>query len=639
MSERLVISVRGVSKMYRLYGRRLDQVLDLLGVRLPWRGKGSHEFWALRDVDLEVVRGERVGLVGFNGAGKSTLLKILTGALRPTTGVVAVRGKVQALMELGTGFHPDFSGRENVLVALAYQGITGREAQAKLDEIVDFAELEDFIEHPIKTYSGGMQARLAFAAATSVEPEVLIIDEILGAGDAYFTAKCTERMKRLTEGLGATVLFVSHDLASVQRVCTRAVWLDRGRVRLEGDTLTVSKAYGAAVREQEDERLRARNLGLARGTLSALRSSRTTRQLIGHFVVAGGGSPRQRHAIRRIALRDRGRVWEVAVGDAMDNDVTQAAYVITSPGYINWSEAVKGADGYARFFEECQGRYLHAAFAFAMGEAEQLSSEAVLEVTAQPDPRERVLVELFDGRQYVPLGDLEVIEPGWQAFQFPVPAPFIAALEKPAAPPALDTAASEGDPALAPVASDASPDAAGTVPVRPAEQAFDIKDSYGSGEIELTAVELVDGGGRSRALFITGETLVVRLRYRARVPVAEPVFVVAIYGLDGLVINQSISSLDGVSFGKIGGEGVVEVRFAPLQIGRGKFVLSAGIFGAMGPLDVHAREPYAVHDRRYELTIQQSLDCNADLGLVPQPVQWRHAPLRDHQLAGAARDA
>src|SRR5262245_41998682 len=622
MCEQLAVNVRGVAKVYRLYGRRLAQVLDLFGIRLPWQRPRFQEFWALRDVDIEVRKGERVGVIGRNGAGKSTLLRIIAGTLAPTEGSVSVCGKVQALMELGTGFHPDFSGRENVFAALAYQGVTGRQAQRKFEEVVDFSELEDFIDQPVRTYSAGMYARLAFSVATSIQPEILIIDEVLGAGDAYFAGKCIERMRQLTEESGATVLFVSHDLASVQRLCTRALWLDRGRLLLDGDTLTVSKAYAAAVREQEEVRLRAKNLGFSRKTLSALTLLQSERQLIGHFVVTSGLPPTRRHAIHRIALYSGAQcLREIQVGDAMDNDVSQTAYVITSPGYINWSEPARVDGRYVRFFEDRKGQYLHAAFAMTLGIFERLSADARLELTGLIDPQEQVLVELYDGEVYVPVGELCSAGPkSWETFRFPTPLRILQKFE------AVQEAVchsrqDDGGTSFQPTAPDAGASAANEIEHR--RGALIIKDCYGSGEIELAGVELLGGAEQPRAVFTSGDTLVVRLQYRARVPVQDPVFVIAIYRLDGVVVNQSISSKDGVHFGTVEGEGYVDIRFAPLLIGKGKYVLSAAIFPVMDLLDVHGRNPYSLHDRRYELTIEQPLDCAIELGLVCHPVEWR----------------
>ena len=251
----IAIAVADVARMFKRYRHQRYRVMEAFGLPIP---KGAYdEFWALRGISLELERGDSLGLIGQNGAGKSTLLNIVCGRLQPSSGSVTVRGNVQALMELGTGFHPEFSGRENILSSLAYQGVAGREARRLLDAIVDFSELAEFIDQPLKTYSSGMYARLAFSTATEIVPDILIIDEVLGAGDAYFAAKCVDRMHRLTKEAGATVLLVSHDTVSVQKICDRAVWLDRGQIRMSADTLTIAKAYHAWVLERDEERLRA----------------------------------------------------------------------------------------------------------------------------------------------------------------------------------------------------------------------------------------------------------------------------------------------------------------------------------------------------------------------------------------------
>jgi len=178
------------------------------------------------------------------------------------------------LLELGTGFHPEFSGRENIQSYLAYQGLSPKEIEAREEEIIDFSELEEFIDQPLKAYSAGMYARLAFSTATVIEPEILIIDEILGAGDAYFSGKCVERMNRITNDSGATVLFVSHDLSSVQALCDRVIWVNRGRIKRDGEPLSVIKEYMALVRREEEIRLRARDLRVSKKQALLLESQK-----------------------------------------------------------------------------------------------------------------------------------------------------------------------------------------------------------------------------------------------------------------------------------------------------------------------------------------------------------------------------
>lgn len=199
-------------------------------------------FWALRDVSLRVERGEAVGVVGCNGSGKSTLLQLLCGVYPPTRGTIAVQGRIAALLELGAGFDPEFTGRENVFMNAAVLGMQRHETDARLDDIAAFADIGHFIDEPVKTYSSGMFVRLAFAVAVHTDPDILVVDEALAVGDARFQAKCMKRIKALREA-GVTLFFVSHDVSSVRAVCDRAVWLDHGRVVRLGSVFDVTAHY------------------------------------------------------------------------------------------------------------------------------------------------------------------------------------------------------------------------------------------------------------------------------------------------------------------------------------------------------------------------------------------------------------
>ena len=206
----------------------------------------EEEFWALKDVSFEVKQGEVVGIIGRNGAGKSTLLKILSRITEPTEGRVRIRGRVASLLEVGTGFHPELTGRENIFVNGAILGMTRQDILRKFDEIVAFAEIEKFLDTPVKRYSSGMYVRLAFAVAAHLDPEILIIDEVLAVGDAEFQKKCLGKMHDVATDQGRTVLFVSHNMAAVARLCTRGILLERGRPSLDGNIEAVVSGYNKA---------------------------------------------------------------------------------------------------------------------------------------------------------------------------------------------------------------------------------------------------------------------------------------------------------------------------------------------------------------------------------------------------------
>lgn len=234
-----VIVACSLGKSYRLFESPGDRLKQLLWGR--WK-QYSREFQALKDVNFEIYRGEVVGLIGRNGAGKSTLLQMVCGTLMPSSGSLEVRGRVAALLELGAGFSPDFSGLENVYMNAAILGLSRSEVDAKLDDILAFADIGDFIRQPVKTYSSGMFMRLAFSVATSVEPDILVIDEALSVGDGAFARKSFDRIMALKDR-GATILFCSHAMYHVQALCSRAIWMENGKARMIDSAAHVTSAY------------------------------------------------------------------------------------------------------------------------------------------------------------------------------------------------------------------------------------------------------------------------------------------------------------------------------------------------------------------------------------------------------------
>jgi lipopolysaccharide transport system ATP-binding protein len=248
-----MITADNVSKWYRIgspasaYRTLRDAIGDVPATLRSFRNRralsGEPEtFWALKDLSFRIEAGEVVGVIGRNGAGKSTLLKILSRITEPATGRIAIRGRVGSLLEVGTGFHPELTGRENILLNGAILGMTRREITGKMDEIIAFAEVEKFIDTPVKRYSSGMYLRLAFAVAAHLEPEILIVDEVLAVGDAQFQKKCLGKLGDVA-GQGRTVLLVSHNLAAVQNLCTRVLWLERGKLVWDGDAAPAVRQY------------------------------------------------------------------------------------------------------------------------------------------------------------------------------------------------------------------------------------------------------------------------------------------------------------------------------------------------------------------------------------------------------------
>lgn len=252
-SSPLAISVRGVGKMHRIYDRPQDRLKQML-----WRGRRSYgrEFWALRGVSFDVQQGESVGIIGRNGSGKSTLLQIIAGTMTPTEGEVQVNGRVAALLELGSGFNPEFTGRENVFLNGAILGIERAEMERRFDDIAAFADIGQFIDQPVKTYSSGMYARLAFSVAISVDPDILIVDEILAVGDIQFQQKCVSRLRELKEN-GLTLLFVGHSVDTLKSVCNRGILISDGRTIFQGSAEQATDAYLNFIRDKMNEENRS----------------------------------------------------------------------------------------------------------------------------------------------------------------------------------------------------------------------------------------------------------------------------------------------------------------------------------------------------------------------------------------------
>ncbi len=600
----VALCLENLGKMYKLYQRPMDRVLEAFGLDqwLRWRQSVCQEFWALRGLDLKIVKGERVGLIGRNGAGKSTLLKIVAGTISPTEGQVEVCGQVQALLELGTGFHPEFTGRQNIGASLAYLGFGAADIRDKEDEIIDFAELDEFIDQPVKTYSAGMYARLAFSTATSMTPDILIIDEVLGAGDAYFAGKCVERMRRLTQETGATVLFVSHDLASVQRLCERVVWIERGRILLQGDPLETIKAYMATIRQEEEIRLVARDLKVLKKQAVLLdRHEDIYTRFLFHLVAADGTPPVSKHRIFGLTLwAGDEQVGAIDVGGPMDNDPEHLHYVMDAPRYMDWGKPrLEGALAY-REYGDFHGLYAHAPFEFAVPKSYGLQDgrcELRLEVEAECGADD-VAVEVHTPSGYVRLGCLPHRVRHVTVFSLPMHL----ILEKDAdALPLVDEPAE-------PLVSGAK--AAGETTASTSE--------YGSRLATILSVTMLDHEGRECRVFDLGRPMRVVLAFEAHQRLHNPVFVFCVYLPDGQCYTQWVVTARELGFDDIVGRGQVTFEVRDAVMGKAAYVASAAIFKYLNEQG-HGTESYHVLDRCVHFQVVGPPHEPVERGLCLQP--------------------
>lgn len=563
------LKLTGVGKMYKMFGSKRDNFLDALGLtRLrPWRAVEYREFWALRGIDLEVRHGERVGIIGRNGAGKSTLLRLVTGNLAATEGSLVVDGTVQALLEAGGGLHPEFTGYENIRASLTYQGLRSDAIARAEEDIADFTELGEFLDQPFKTYSLGMQARLAFAIATTVIPDILIIDEILGAGDAYFFSKSMSRMRDLVES-GASVLIVSHALDQIQRFCQETIWLERGRVVLRGPTPRVVREYELFIRALENRRLRAKSKRMLTDRVGRVEHDLYESRIYLRFTAPEGGELR----VGALVFRRDGEVEdELRIGGAQDADSTASSYVAIDGG--GWSSPMGSANDSHRMLggdDQVGAAIANLWHVFA-------ESVYAISVSYAVDSGSG-LVEMIVGENIVASASLPATSGTWESVNLAVHG---SALVDRSTVPEPEASADAERPAGEPV----------------------ISRWPGEGKLRIVAVELRDEMGVERAVFDVGQTVNLRLVCNAEEAGSfKVVFACLLFRLDGVVVSRSVSAevtleleADDVFTG--------ELELVRSDLGNGYYSVSVGLYRTIDINDVDPSTFYDYVDRSYEFQV------------------------------------
>lgn len=600
------ISIQHLQKVYRRYATNGWRALGLLGFPVP---KGRYdEFWALDDVSLDIRRGERVALVGRNGAGKSTLLRHISGELTPTAGSVTVNGSVKALFGLGEGFHPEFSGLQNVRTALALHGISPREMERAIDDIVDFSELDDFIHRPMKEYSAGMFARLAFATATARAPDILIIDEILGAGDAYFLGKCMQRINAITSH-GATVLFVSHDMGSALMLCQRGVWIHHGRLRADGDMVGVARAYQAHIREEQEAALHARAMRLTKRTSQAGVDGKALFRLIAE----GECAPDDPVRVARIAVGSEAETLaEVAVGG--QDGAGDIALLVDMK--LNWGKAARHRGRLARPFGAFGGAFVHAPFT---APERLLEKDAWIELDVAPSRTARILLQRWDPSigEAGAYADVGVIDPDpsedWRCLRW--------SLEDLASVDVAPELADEGLPLVEDHPAEIG-DLERLTQEVPTPAA--LPGPRSNAPARIRDFSFFDAEGRRRRTLVAGEpaSAAFEIDVQAGLP-GRPIAVVAIYRPDGVVISQLISPPEEKPV-QVGAPSRLTMRMTldELLIGPGDYIVSAAIFRELDPAKAPEDCAYELHDRQYPLKIVEADHAPYPLGLVRQKAHW-----------------
>jgi lipopolysaccharide transport system ATP-binding protein len=575
MLKGIAVKFDDVGKMYRLYQNRRDSFLDISGIGdyLPgWRPKVDH-FWALRHIRFELQHGSRLGIIGRNGAGKSTLLKLITRNLAPTEGSVFVDGNVQALLEAGAGFHPEFTGYENVEASLIHNGFAPSAIKEAIEEIAEFTELSNFMGQPFKTYSAGMQARLVFTTATTITPDILIVDEILGAGDAYFAMKSRARMKTLVDS-GASILLVSHALDQVLQFCDEAIWIERGEIVARGSSLEVIKAYQEFVHALQDKQLKQIN----RKRKLGFRDQSEVEHFADTLVVAVQANRSDVTAVSRVELLTDDSVQEaVKIGGLQDSDSAHLAYVALG----GWKDP-----------EVDNGRTFRKIGAVGEMVFRSPGLEPARQHSFRFSYRSSVPVTVNASRNGEPIivGAMLPASEQWQEQRVEIPSKMRHA-------------------------EDASPRSEVML------QQANVRRWVGEGRLMIDAVDLLDERGNERAVFSVGSSLTFRLKYYAQFSDSYPViFVIAIFRADGIKVSQHASQQVQIDATK-GDKRHVDLTLSSIDVANGRYVVSAALFRHLDPQYPNEAVRYDLVDRSYEFEIVGNPPLRTSLYVLP--ATWR----------------
>jgi len=557
MSE-VVIRAERLSKRYKLYDTPRHRLLDLLGIARD--GPGVRYRHALHDLSFEIRRGEKVGIIGRNGAGKSTLLKLIAQVMAPTSGVLEIRGATRALLSIGAGFHAEFTGRQNVEAYLASLGFGGKELQDLIEQAIAFAEIEDYADQPLKTYSSGMAMRIMFAAATVIKPDLFVIDEVLGVGDAYFQHKSFKHISEICAAGETTLLLVTHDIYSAAQLCDRMLWLDRGHLLIDGPPELVMRAYQDSIREQEERRLRAKTLS-ARGVGSGC----TQKRVLVDIQSIGNRPPAGPLYVSAISLL----IGELQIATAPMTDLAfggdGTAYLVAEGS--NWGDPEWIGGRLARPLRPYGSPFhkITAGFHVEMSDADlqRLGVRVVAYATTADGFAVRVHADNFERT----LGTL-ALEP-WQWCETSLAArPNERALSGDGTGDVVDIATAPAQPTGVP-ADEVTQVSASSVAIH--SPSLNVDGRYGTGDVEIGALRVFDAQGVERHIFPAGGAMTISLDYKLRRPdLREALTIVLAFKRDGVtdVARLICDELEFDAARKPTGAVVIKWARCPLGVGR-----------------------------------------------------------------------
>lgn len=600
MSEDCVIELKGLGKMYKIFPNRFHQVMDALGLSRFGLSKVEHrEFWALRGVDLALKPGGRIGIIGRNGAGKSTLLKVITGNLPPTEGKVIVRGHVHALLEAGAGFHPEFTGIENARAALTYQGMRRDEIEESLKDITQFTELEDFMNQPFKTYSLGMQARLTFATATAIKPKILIVDEVLGAGDAYFMSKSNERLRKLVLG-GTSVLLVSHSLDHINMLCEEAIWLDRGRIVRTGPAMEVVKAYQQHIQVLEDRRLKSKRKKVASGRYRSTEFDVYSDTL--QIRLLFQGAPGQHVEVGSVSLWRNGELDDqVLVGDAQDVEPTHSAFVVATG--TQWSDPTDVPGTLSRKLSPGPGGSPGAGPVLFCRYTllDECDYEVRLDYRCAAGGSFKA--EVYENTHLAHSIDLPIPTTDWNAHAIKLGR--------------LGQHLLENGKVRTPTSVVEAPEAVEAASGNGSKRT--LSRWPGMGNLRIVDVKLVGAEDTEQGVFQVNTPMTLKMTFRASEKGSYPVLpAVTIYRTDGILVSNHVGSTAQVEL-DAGQQREARVEFGPLNLGNGYYVFSVALYRKLTHLE--QPEVYDLIDRSYEFQVVGNGPF--DNGVFRHPGEWK----------------
>ena len=600
MSE-AAIRAEALTKRYPLHGSPRERLLDVLGLRSHRTGHHA-ETAAIDGMTFSFDRGEKVGVIGRNGSGKSTLLGLISGVIQPTSGTIAVTGEVHPLLSLGAGFSDEMTGAENVRGYLAQLGVAGSALAGRIDEVAAFAELGVYFDQPIRTYSSGMRMRLNFAAATCIQPDVLLLDEVLSVGDAYFITKSLERMRALCSGSGTTLVLVSHSIGLVTELCDRVLWLERGRIRMDGDPGDVRGAYQQFMRAEEENRLRKLRSATARDRNRAVAPvARSAHELavrlgahaaFGQIQTVDRQPPPSGVSISALSFEHEGAMIAALPLDGNSGELE----LLNGSEFGNWGPPEREPAGAVSRRYLQYGSPFHA-LPFALRDAAlaprllQDGVEAVLRCRSAQDLA--LEVRLFGGENRE-----------------------LAALLPVRATSESETVRGR----LTPV--DASPASAANAVV---------VGRYGTRRMEITDVSFLDSSGAQRLVFSTGSPFAARLRYRINDPdFDERATVVVLFERDGY-LKTSRFFLNQKRFASaLRREGEIVLAADPLLLAPGEYSITVAVHreghaNRRTPREHFTVSPtvYDMHYRSFQMTVFETWHTTLLKDLVFQhPASW-----------------